>query len=256
MTTAPLCDRPLPQSQPVCSAAPKSYDADLSHVLRAKAGDSAAFVPLWDRHWRGLHAYFVRQVNNAEEAEDLASETLLAAFDQIAAFRGETETPRPPQQPDGGFASADVANCTFQTYVRAIARHKLAHWVRRKTTRPVCALADIKPAEAEDGDSAWEECLADNSDDPLATLLKQERLDDVCYALADVGTRSTEQFKALFLHYCCDLPHKEIASLLNTRNETINTRLQEGRRSLQRHYQPERLAALSGAGAKTSGASC
>jgi DNA-directed RNA polymerase specialized sigma24 family protein len=54
--------------------------------------------------------------------------------------------------------------------------------------------------------------------------------------LAGVGVRSCEQFKALLLHYACGLAHKDVASLLGTRKETINARLQEGRLSLKSHY--------------------
>ncbi|HZP83378.1 MAG TPA: sigma-70 family RNA polymerase sigma factor [Chthonomonadaceae bacterium] len=213
-------------------------DTDLSYVLRAKKGDQTAFAPLWDKYWRSLYAYFARRVSSREEAEDLASETLLAAFDQIPAFRGQvpqdTENAAPrPHAPD-----SSAQQCSFQTFLFSIAHHKLAHWIRRKTARRCSAFADLAPAEAEEEDeNALAERLgADAEADPLQTLMQQARLDEVCYALADVGMRSSEQFKALFFHYCCELPHKEVASLLDTRSETVNTRLQEGRRTLTRHY--------------------
>ncbi|HZO91217.1 MAG TPA: sigma-70 family RNA polymerase sigma factor [Chthonomonadaceae bacterium] len=226
-------------------------DADLAYVLRARTGDPSAFAPLWDKYWRSLYSYFAARVSRREEAEDLASETLLAAFDQLPAFRGAY-----PQDADApladapGILASQAQRCSFQTFLLAIARYKLAHWIRRKTSRPCCDFTELVTATAdEEATSSLEECLgADEAADPLQALMQQDRLDEVCYALADVGMRSAEQFKALFFHYCCQLPHKEVATLLATRNETVNTRLQEGRRTLSRHYQralQSRAAAVS-----------
>jgi len=202
-------------------------DRDRTYVERARAGDQTAFAPLWERYWRSLFTYFSHQIGDREEAEDLAGETLLAAFSQMPAFRGLAAE-------EGGTASG----ATFATYLRAIARYKLAHYLKRRARRPYCGFTDITPCPAEGSKavSLEERCGADTEADPLRALLRQEHLDEVCYALVDVGLRSSEQFKALLLHYLCGLPHKEIALLLDTRRETINTRLQEGRRTLLRHY--------------------
>lgn len=225
-------------------------DTDLSYVLRAKKGDQTAFAPLWDKYWRSLYAYFSRRVSSREEAEDLASETLLAAFDQIPAFRGLLPQDTESAAPLSGDPDSPTQQCSFQTFLFSIAHHKLTHWIRRKTTRRCSAFADLTASDAEEeDDNPMEERLgADTEADPLHSLMQQARLDEVCYALADVGMRSSEQFKALFFHYCCELPHKEVASLLDTRSETVNTRLQEGRRTLTRHYKrpmPDYTAASS-----------
>ena len=223
---------------------PTFGDVDLPYVLRAKAGDQTAFAPLWEKYWRNLYAYFARQISSREEAEDLASETLLDAFTQIPAFRGaSTSGSDAPAS-----ALADIGDtytfspqATFRAYLRAIARYKLARWIRRRAHRP-CGFVELEStAEGEkNGNSLDKRLGADVEADPLRALLRQENLDEVCYALADVGMRSSEQFKALLLHYLCGLPHKEIAELLETRRETVNTRLQEGRRTLLRHYQHTR----------------
>lgn len=223
-----------------CPVGRPSTDADMSNVLRAKTGDQAAFAPLWDKYWRSLYAYFARRIRSREEAEDLASETLLAAFDQIPAFRGLASQDTGPADRMSAPADADPRpqQCSFQTFLYTIAHHKLAHWRRRKAHRACCDFSDLETASADESeDRSLEERLgADTEADPLHALLQQDHLDEVCYALADVGLRSSEQFKALFFHYCCELPHKEVAALLDTRSETVNTRLQEGRRTLTRHY--------------------
>jgi RNA polymerase sigma factor (sigma-70 family) len=241
MTTPSVSISPPDMLGRACPAASPDADVDLPNLLRARTGDQAAFAPLWDKYWRSLSAYFARRIHDRDEAEDLASETLLAAFDQIPAFRGlaaqdtdEADRPRRRDDPD-----LRARHCSFQTFLYAIARHKLSHWIRRKVNRPCCDFTDLETSAAEDeGGHSWEERLGtDVESDPLRTLMRQDHLDEACLALADVGMRSSEQFKALFFHYFCELPHKEVATLLDTRSETVNTRLQEGRRTLTRHYQ-------------------
>lgn len=214
-------------------------DTDLPHVQRAREGDQAAYRALWEKHWPDLCAYFARRVLSREEAEDLASETLLAAYDQLPSFRGiaasHDSTPALASAPQ---PSGMARQCTFRTYLYAIAHHKLARWIRQKKTRPCTGFADLSVSAREPDETAvLEEKLgADSDSDPLLSLLKEAYQDEMCYALADVGMRSSEQFKALLFHYCCRLPHKEIAALFDTRSETVNTRLQEGRRTLMRHF--------------------
>ncbi|HLV80003.1 MAG TPA: RNA polymerase sigma factor [Chthonomonadaceae bacterium] len=222
MTAAPVAGFSRPEATSRLAA-----DRDRAYVEQARAGDQTAFAPLWERYWRNLFAYFCRQIGDREEAEDLASETLLAAFAQMPAFRGQNASPERP-----------ASGATFSTYLGAIARHKLARYRWRRAHRPYCGFADMLPGQAQSGEAAAleERCGADVEADPLRALLRQEHLDEVCYALVDVGLRSSESFKALLLHYLCGLPHKEIARLLDTRPETVNTRLQEGRRALLRHY--------------------
>jgi RNA polymerase sigma factor (sigma-70 family) len=215
-------------------------DTDLALVLRAREGDQTAFRALWDKHWPGLRAYFAKRIHSREEAEDLASETLLAAYDQLPAFRGLAS--EPATLSDSLLTPTDrqelARQCTFRTYLYVIARHKLARWIRRKKSRSTYDFTELVSAETgnEETHTLEERLGADSDSDPLDALLREAQQDEMCYALADVALRSSEQFKALVLHYGCKLPHKEIATLLDTRSETVNTRLQEGRRTLLRHF--------------------
>jgi RNA polymerase sigma factor (sigma-70 family) len=233
--TTPISCHSHPRRNERSSPAFQAYaDTDLADVLRAKSGDRTALLPLWEKHWGSLYGYFARHVRRREEAEDLTSDTLLAAFDQLPAFRGlstlEAEVALSP-----GEAGSPPQNGTFQAYLRAIARNKLAGWMRSKTGRPCCPFTEMEADDA--GGSTLEDRLGTDAEaDPLIALLRQERQDEVCYALADVGLRSYEQFTVLVYHYMCDRPHKVVANLFSTRHETINTRLQEGRRTLLRHY--------------------
>lgn len=202
-------------------------DVDLAYVEQVKAGNTKAFRPLWEKYERALHQFFMKRVNDRQEAEDLASETLLAALQSMPHFRGSNpESER----------SVPTKHCTFRTYLSAIARYRLAKWIRRKRVRREVHLGDLAVSPQGEEDSDWVETMLGSSNasasNPLEAVLETDRQETVCYALASL--KSDAQFKVLLLHYFADLSHQEIATAFVTRAETVNSRLQEGRKALRR----------------------
>lgn len=63
-------------------------------VERAKAGDTHAFAMLYQEIYEDLYRYAYYMLQNQQDAEDVVSETVLAAFDgihklrKVEAFRG------------------------------------------------------------------------------------------------------------------------------------------------------------------------
>ncbi|WP_100447596.1 sigma-70 family RNA polymerase sigma factor [Glycomyces xiaoerkulensis] len=55
-------------------------------VARAQAGDAGAFGDIYDRYSETVYRYIYFRVNNAQLAEDLASETFLRALRRISSF--------------------------------------------------------------------------------------------------------------------------------------------------------------------------
>jgi RNA polymerase sigma-70 factor (ECF subfamily) len=55
-------------------------------IVRAQAGDEAAFRQLVDRHRRELHVHCYRILGSVEDAEDQVQETFLAAWRGLAGF--------------------------------------------------------------------------------------------------------------------------------------------------------------------------
>ncbi|HLK59381.1 MAG TPA: RNA polymerase sigma factor [Chthonomonadaceae bacterium] len=222
-----------------CPVGPFHHDVDLPHVLRAREGDRSALTPLWEKYHPSLIHYFDRRTQNPEDAEDLASETLCAAFSQLSAFRGKSASPSTLPHASTESRRAHATSCTFRSYLFAIAHNQMTQWIRRKTTR---STATFTECESVDRDASQDASLpdrlaADPDADPLQILLSREKDDAACYALADIGMRSEDQFKAILLHYACDLPHKEIALLLRTPQKTINSRLQEARESIRKRFE-------------------
>lgn len=66
---------------------PDSLDRDL--IEAARRGSNIAFSRLVDRHQRAVRAFLRRALGNEAEADDLAQEAFVTAWERIGAYRGE-----------------------------------------------------------------------------------------------------------------------------------------------------------------------
>ena len=96
----------------------RSSDHDLA---RAAGKDGAAFSELYRRHFRHVYGYHLLRTGNVDDAQDLTSQTFIAALESIHRFDGR-----------GSFAA----------WLMGIAHHKMASHYRRK--RPE---ADLEAGE-------------------------------------------------------------------------------------------------------------
>ncbi|MDE2126642.1 MAG: sigma-70 family RNA polymerase sigma factor [Armatimonadetes bacterium] len=201
-------------------------DRDKPAAGVAHSTDPAIFQALWDRHWPAQYRFFRRRGLRAEEAEDLAGETLLAAFANLHQFEGR------------GRGQFEGRSCSVETWLGSIARRKLAAYLagrsRLVTIDSVDGAGVIDAGHRGSGAGDHDRLPGDSANEPIRALLKRELAEETCDALISVGMRSETQFAALLLHYCCDLSHKDIAELWHVDSKTVNSRLQEGRKSLKR----------------------
>ncbi len=66
-------------------------DADADLVLQSQNGDPAAFEALIRNHQRMIHSLTFRMTGSLADAEDLAQETFIRAYEQIGDFRGASK---------------------------------------------------------------------------------------------------------------------------------------------------------------------
>jgi len=78
--------RQVAVSDPEVTTSPASDDREL--VQQACAGDLAAFEELVRRHQRGLFSYLYRMTGNSSDAEELAQQALVKAWQSLRGFRG------------------------------------------------------------------------------------------------------------------------------------------------------------------------
>ncbi len=98
-------------------------------LVQAARRDPAAFAQLYREYLRPVYSYTLARVGNCEEAEDLTSQTFLAALQGIENYRGQSR---------------------FSTWLFGIARNKCADYFRqRHRARQEIGmdLADKEPAQ-------------------------------------------------------------------------------------------------------------
>jgi len=118
----------------------RMVDADEELVSLCQTGDPAAFEELVRRHQKMIHALTFRMTGTQADAEDLAQETFLRAYHQVAGYRGEAK---------------------FSTWLYQIAVNLCLNWRQREARRmrfqtsreetiaEMWAVAGLTPAENE-----------------------------------------------------------------------------------------------------------
>jgi len=66
-------------------------DTDQDLVLQSQNGNPAAFETLIRNHQRMIHSLTFRMTGSPADAEDLAQETFIRAYEQIGTFRGTSK---------------------------------------------------------------------------------------------------------------------------------------------------------------------
>ena len=202
-------------------ASDSEQTVELALLRRIQQGDNSACADLLERYRVPLFRWFYGKTANRDEAEDFVSDTLTAVWLQLSCYTGAN-------------------NASFRTYVFSIAKNKLIDWLRKKPRTPM-SFSDMGSPDSDEDFSA-ESLPATDESNPLTGMLEQGETDALCCALADMALRSPDQLAAAALHYGCEMSHKEIAALYGMSPVTVNTRLQEARRTLKRHYEREAKA--------------
>ena len=66
---------------------PLHADIDLKTIQRAQAGDKAALAQIYDTYARYIYRYHYSRVGNAPDAEDLTSQTFMAAIEALPHYQ-------------------------------------------------------------------------------------------------------------------------------------------------------------------------
>jgi RNA polymerase sigma-70 factor (ECF subfamily) len=166
----------------------------------ASTGDDQrmALLRLYDPALPQVYGYLLRRCGSREIAEELASETFLAAADAV-------RRDRPPR--------IDVG------WLIGVARHKLAdHWRRRAREERGLRLVAADPTGPPADDDPWDAHLdAMRAEQTLASLAPQHRL-------------------VLTLRYVDDLPVADVADLLDRSLHATEALLVRARAAFRNRY--------------------
>ena len=158
-------------------------------------------LALYDRALPEVYGYLLDRCGNAALAEDLTSETFLAA---VRAVKGEAAPPPDP---------ISVA------WMVGVARHKLAdHWRRRmRDDRAAAAIGTLDPPA--------------EFDDPWVAHLDRAEAADL------LGRLGEHHRAALTLRYVDGLPVAEVADLLGRTVHATEALLVRARAAFRRTYE-------------------
>ena len=170
-------------------------DADAGLALQSQQGDPAAFEELVRNHQHMVHSLTFRMTGSLADAEDLAQETFLRAYEQIGSFRGTAK---------------------FSTWLYRIAVNTCLNWRQSEARRfqlQSRAAEEISAQQAGGGDST-----AGEVNEVQAALLKL----------------TAKQRAAIVLTVYDGLNHAEAARVLGCPETTVSWRVFAAKRKLKR----------------------
>lgn len=177
---------------------------------QARAGDQAAFGALVDLHERVVFRTALAALGRPEDAEDVAQEAFVLAWQKLASFRGES---------------------AFRTWLLTITwrkaldrrRFRLAHWTRRMSLP--------------DPDVGLEETLAGSNPDPERAALASDRARRVT---SEIRRLSQPLRDTLLLAASGEHSYAEIARMLRVPVGTVKWRVAEARRLIMERLPHDR----------------
>lgn len=174
-------------------------------VRRAQKGDLASYDELIRRYQERIYATIYHMTANHEDANDLAQETFIKAFQALKSFKG---------------------GASFYTWVYRIAVNKTINFLKQRNRRTQMSLNDVDFNVENDPDLVA--LISDNTPRRDAALGElQEKLNAAMLKLSDTHRL------AVILHDVQGLPHEEIARIMGCNIGTVRSRLFYARQQLQ-----------------------
>ena len=194
---------------PATSAAEKPQAIDPTEeralVKRAQDGDLSAYDELVRRYQARIYAALYHMTSNHEDANDLAQESFIKAYQALKSFKG---------------------NSSFFTWVYRIAVNRTINFLKQRKNRGHMSLDDLDFHAENDPDLvALVSDKTPRRDLNLAEL--QEKLNAAMQKLSE------DHRLVVTLHDIQDLSHEEIGKIMDCNTGTVRSRLFYARQQLQ-----------------------
>jgi RNA polymerase sigma-70 factor (ECF subfamily) len=169
------------------------------------AGDKGAFDELTRRHLKPVYSFALRFLGQKEEAEDIAQETFVKAWSNLAKYNAQKSS--------------------FKTWVLRIARNASIDFLRKKKHIPLSQFEH-------EGENVLAETVPDAA--PLAEELfaKGEDSASLARALQVLPPRHRELF---VLYYTNELTFEQIGEMLGEPANTVKSRHRRALLTLRKH---------------------
>ena len=194
--------------------------ADL--IAKARAGDGEAFRELTEPYLRELQVHCCRMLGSFEDAEDALHNTLLTAWQGLAGFEGRA---------------------SLRTWLYRVATNRCLDTRRAASRRPAKEwdVPGVEPPEPTRlGEVVWlqpfPDALLDGAiDGPLGPEARYEQIESVSLAFVTaLQVLPPRQLAVLVLRDVLGFRASEVASMLDSTVESVNSALKRARASLQR----------------------
>ena len=180
-------------------------EEELKLVGRARKGDLAAYDELVRRYQERIYATVYHMTSNHEDANDLAQEAFIKAFQALKSFKGGS---------------------SFYTWVYRIAVNKTINFLKQRRNRVHMSLDDLDFNAEHDPD-----LVALISD---KTPRREVNLSELQEKLNEATQRLSEPHRlVVVLHDVQGLSHEEIAKIMDCNIGTVRSRLFYARQQLQ-----------------------
>lgn len=191
-------------------------------ITRARAGDGEAFRELTEPYRRELHVYCYRMLGSLQDAEDVLQDTLLGAWKGLKSFEGRA---------------------SLRTWLYRIATNRCLNARRSASRGPVKEwdIAEYEPPEPTRlGEIMWLDPFPDALlegvlDVPLGPEARHEQAESISLAFVTaLQVLPPRQLAVLVLRDVLGFHANEVADMLETTIDSVNSLLKRARASLQR----------------------
>jgi RNA polymerase sigma-70 factor (TIGR02960 family) len=191
-------------------------------ISRARAGDGDAFRELTEPHRRELQVHCYRMLGSFQDAEDALQDTLLTAWQGLGGFEGRA---------------------SLRTWLYRIATNRCLNARRSASRRPAKEwdVPEVEPPEPTRlGEVVWLEPFPDALlegaiDMPLGPEARYEQTESISLAFVTaLQVLPPRQLGVLILRDVLGFHANEVADMLDSTVESVNSALKRARASLQR----------------------
>jgi len=195
-------------------------------ITRARAGDGEAFRELTEPYRRELQVHCYRMLGSLQDAEDALQDTLLAAWQGLGGFEGRA---------------------SIRTWLYRIATNRCLNARRSASRRPAREwdMPEVEPpGPTRLGEVVWLEpypdaLLESAIDLPLGPQARYEQTEAISLAFVTaLQALPPRQLAVLILRDVLGFRANEVAEMLDSTVESVNSALKRARASMQRRWPP------------------
>lgn len=186
----------------------RAWDTDISLAQRICKGDDAALRQFFERYVDRLYSFvYYRVGGNAQDAEDILQETLMAAIPRLNSFQGQSQ---------------------LYTWLCGIAWHKVEDFYRRQQRLEKTMTEAVQRVRLSSAP-------AGHLDDPIVEKVARQRWVRKC-----LGRLPTHYQAALFLKYVEGFSVAEIALIMDRSAKAVDSLLTRARKAFRTEAEKER----------------